>query len=121
MTRVDWQLDAACKLSNPTPEEAALHNAKFYPSRKDSPEPAYAYCRVCTVRLECLTVAVEDEKRIPWQDRVVAGIRGGQSANARLAVLQGRLTVAQLFAKGVPDRPLGKSVRRRARRQAGGV
>jgi len=64
--RSDWSNDAACKDVNPD---------LFFPLQGERPTEAIAICRVCPVRIECLSWALEINQRY--------GVAGGRQEKER--------------------------------------
>lgn len=71
--RPDWQVDAACKGSNPD---------LFFPDRGASTRKAKAICASCPVKRECLDYAVEMNEKF--------GIWGGVSERGRRGIRKAR-------------------------------
>lgn len=72
--RPEWQHDGACNGIDPD---------LFFPTRGNSPKPAVAVCKTCTVADTCLEYALDN--------RIMNGVWGGHAARGRRKILAARL------------------------------
>jgi WhiB family redox-sensing transcriptional regulator len=78
-----WRRRAAC---------AGVDPAVFAIERGQSPEPAFAYCRVCEVRAECLQHALDLGQK-------AFGVWGNTTARTRREAKRRGLSAAELLAE----------------------
>lgn len=60
--KIDWDR-AACK---ETEGDLFTHSERFFPKRRQSPDPAIAYCADCPIIRDCLLYAIEHESWGVW-------------------------------------------------------